>query len=123
MAGNHNSGRKGKAEEMGLKALLDKCITAAERERLFRDLLRGTKSKDQKIAHEARKLLLAYLYGTPRASLEISGPDHAPIPVRVYDYQSAIAPLATGSGADSVAPGPNESDSDGAALGQNADGG
>lgn len=94
-----NAGRKSKAEEMGLKALLDDCVSTDERRKLFEALKRMAKGRGhQKL--DAMKLLLAYLYGTPRQSVEVSGDPTAPLKIVVEyaDYHSD--PAAPAPGAD-----------------------
>lgn len=69
------SGRKTRAEEMGLKALLDKCWTRQQRE----DCIRSLASTANNPAHEDRmdavKLLMSYTFGKPKESVEHSGKD------------------------------------------------
>jgi hypothetical protein len=55
------SGRKSKAEEMGLQALLDKCWTPADREACIKTLAAQANEGDK----EAVKLLMAYTFGKP----------------------------------------------------------
>jgi hypothetical protein len=64
-----NSGRKSKAEEMGLMALLDKCWTVADREACVVALARKAKCGDM----EATKLLFNYAFGRPKEHKEVSG--------------------------------------------------
>jgi len=73
------SGRKSKAEELGLQALLDGCVTEADRKALFRKLLAQGKKGDVK----ASALLLGYIYGKPKELHEHSGPDGGPIETKV----------------------------------------
>lgn len=75
------SGRKSKAEEMGLAKLLDECWTVADRKACIRKLAQDAKSKTFKTRHEARKLLLAYAFGKPKELHEHSGPGGGDIPV------------------------------------------
>lgn len=63
------SGRKSKAEEMGLAALLDKCWTKADREACIKTLAKDAKAGDK----EAVKILMAYTFGKPKESVEIKG--------------------------------------------------
>lgn len=81
------AGRKSKAEEMGLKALLDECITEAERRSLFRKLLAAGKKGDVK----ATGLLLAYIYGKPVERHEHSGENGAPIPISIIEAKKPDA--------------------------------
>jgi hypothetical protein len=73
------AGRKSKAEEMGLAALLDGCVTDADRKALFRALLRKGKAGDVKAAG----LLLGYIYGTPRQTVAHENPDGTPLELTV----------------------------------------
>jgi hypothetical protein len=74
-----NAGRKSKAEEAGLKALLDECVTERDRRALFRKL------KQKALAGEdvAMGLLLGYLYGKPVQRQEITGAEGEPL-FKVY---------------------------------------
>lgn len=62
------AGRKSKAEEMGLSALLDKCWTVAAREKCIRSLAQ----KATKGEIEAIKLLMSYAFGKPRESVDLT---------------------------------------------------
>lgn len=66
------SGRKSKAEEMGLKALLDKCFTQADRETLIKNLVKEAR-RAPLMNMEAAKLLLAYTFGKPVEKHELTG--------------------------------------------------
>lgn len=81
------SGRKSKAEELGLRELLDKCVTPKQREELFKELhaLATSKTRDR-VKIESMKLMLAYLYGTPRQSVELTGENGGPLEVLVKGY-------------------------------------
>lgn len=81
------SGRKSKAEELGLVALLNKCFTPKSREECIKKLAEDCESDEFQIRHEARKLLLAYTYGKPSEKHEHSGKDGGPITVKVV-YES-----------------------------------
>lgn len=85
-----NSGRKSKAEELGLVATLENCFTVEDREACIRKLAEDCKSGDFHERHESRKLLLAYTYGKPKESHEHSGVDGASIEVVVKHVQSSI---------------------------------
>ena len=63
------AGRKSKAEEMELRALLDKCWTAPDREGCVTALARKARSGDM----EATKLLFNYAFGRPKEHKEVSG--------------------------------------------------
>lgn len=74
------SGRKSKAEEMGLVALLDKCWTQAAREKCIKTL--ATQANRGEI--EAVKLLMSYTFGKPTERHEHSGtPEGAPLEIIV----------------------------------------
>jgi hypothetical protein len=88
------SGRKSKAEEMGLKALLDECVTVNERRGLFNELKRLARGRG-KTKLEAIKLLLAYLYGTPRQSVEVTGDESAPLQIVIKYADHRIDPTET----------------------------
>jgi hypothetical protein len=62
------AGRKSKAEEMGLAALLDKCWTQADREKCIRELARLASAGEM----EPIKLLMAYAYGKPTEHKDIT---------------------------------------------------
>lgn len=63
------SGRKSKAEELGLVALLDECWSIASRRACILSLAKKAKAGDI----EATKLLLAYTYGKPKEQITIEG--------------------------------------------------
>ena len=67
------SGRKSKAEEMGLQALLDKCWTKADREVCIRQLAITANDPTDKDRMDAAKLLMSYTFGKPKESIEHSG--------------------------------------------------
>lgn len=69
-----NSGRKSKAEEFGLAALLDKVWTDTNRAKVIRNLHRFAVSKTPQ-AVSAASLLFAYAYGKPTERHELSNPD------------------------------------------------
>lgn len=66
------SGRKSKAEELGLQALLDKCWTKAEREECIRSLAATAKDPNAVGRMEAVKLLMGYTFGTPKATVDLN---------------------------------------------------
>lgn len=72
------SGRKSKAEEMGLAALLDECFPLEERKKLLKVLLQAA-TRAPLFNIEAAKLLLAYTYGKPVDKQEHTGADGAPL--------------------------------------------
>lgn len=82
MAGK-KAGRKSKAEEMGLKALLDKCWSRQSREACVKKLAEDCESSDFQTRNESRKLLMAYTFGKPTEKHEIGGRDGGPVIVKV----------------------------------------
>lgn len=93
------SGRKSKAEEMGLQALLDKCWTQADREACIRTLARQAKSPLNDSYMDAVKLLMAYCFGKPKETHEHGGRDGQPI-----QHKLIVEILNGGSGADNKNP-------------------
>lgn len=83
-----NSGRKSKAEELGLAATLEKCFTKEDRERCIERLATDCQSEDFHTRHESRKLLLAYTFGKPTEKHEHSGPDGDGLKI-VVEYRDA----------------------------------
>lgn len=69
------SGRKSKAEEMGLVALLDKCWTKKDREACITKLAASAKDPLSGDRMEAVKLLMSYAFGKPTEKHEHSGKD------------------------------------------------
>lgn len=81
-----NAGRKSKAEEFGVVALLDKCWKPADREQVIQNLVIIACNGDPKAAVSAASLLLAYAYGKPTEKHEHSGEMGGPIILKVvYD--------------------------------------
>jgi hypothetical protein len=79
------SGRRTKAEELGLHKLLDECWTIEERKDCIKGLAKNAKSGDM----ESTKLLLAYAYGKPIERKEHASDPNAPVTIRViYDERS-----------------------------------
>lgn len=61
-----NSGRKTKAEELGLKATLDKVFTEKDKQDVFKALLK--QARGGSVPHT--QLLLAYYYGKPTETIK-----------------------------------------------------
>lgn len=85
-----NSGRKSKAEELGLVALLDKCWSQTEREKCIRALAKKAKDPLSRDFMESAKLLLAYCFGKPTEKHELSNPDGSPLLAPVADAIAKI---------------------------------
>jgi chromosome segregation and condensation protein ScpB len=82
-----NSGRKSKAEELGLAQLLDRCWTTADREACIERLAAQARQGE----YEATKILMSYAYGKPIDRKEISGPEGVPLmqpTINVYASES-----------------------------------
>lgn len=77
------SGRKSRAEELGLQALLDQCFTPEARAACIRKLAEDCEASDFHQRHESRKLLLAYAFGKPTEKHEHSGEGGGPITLKV----------------------------------------
>lgn len=64
-----NSGRKSKAEELGLTALLDECWTPVSRKATIKKLASLARYGNL----EAIKILMAYTFGKPKETVAIEG--------------------------------------------------
>jgi hypothetical protein len=79
-------GRKSKAEEMGLQALLDKCWTRADREKCIRALAKTANDPLSSNRIEAVKILMGYCFGKPIEKKEVTGENGGEMVLRVvYD--------------------------------------
>ena len=76
------SGRKSKAEEMGLVALLNKCWTATDREKCIRSLAANANAGDM----DSIKLLLSYTFGKPKETVDMKQSGHIEV-VYVNDWR------------------------------------
>lgn len=87
------SGRKSKAEEMGLAPLLNSAFPPADRKKVIENLRRIATGQDDKAAVSAANLLLAYAYGKPTEKHEHSGEAGGPITLKiVYEQQRVNSP-------------------------------
>ena len=77
------SGRKSKAEEMGLMALLDKCWTKEDRENCIRALAETANNPSSNDRMDAVKLLMGYTFGKPKESVQVGGEGGGPIEIVV----------------------------------------
>lgn len=82
-----NSGRKSKAEEMGLASLLEESFTFEDRKLVIENLSMIAKGGDPKAAVSAASLLLGYTYGKPTEKHEHGGSGGGPIVLKV-EYAS-----------------------------------
>jgi hypothetical protein len=73
------SGRKSRAEEMGLVPLLDKSFPQKDRQAVIANLCSIAKGDDAKAAVSAASLLFGYTYGKPTEKHELSGKGGGPI--------------------------------------------
>lgn len=100
--------------------------------------LRKVKGEMSMFAHIAVRTLMAQINeptpgllaqildrteGKVQDKLQVSGDENAPLVVKAFDYSIAITPIAPRPSADSHAPGEDQDGGDGAALGQDHDGG
>ena len=67
------AGRKPKAVNENLRELLTECAPQEKRESILKQLVEDAQHVSFKIRNEARKLLLAYMFGTPVARHEVAG--------------------------------------------------
>ena len=67
------AGRKPKEINENLRELFAACAPQEKRESILRGLVEDAEHVSFRIRNEARKLLLAYMFGTPVARQEISG--------------------------------------------------
>ena len=67
------AGRKPKEVNENLRELLSVCAPQEQRESILRGLVEDAQHVSFRIRNEARKLLLAYMFGTPVARQELSG--------------------------------------------------
>ena len=79
-----NSGRKSKAEELGLASMLNKAWPESSRLKFFKELAKLAENPRTAQGMEAGKLLAAYTYGKPREQVELSGNQENPIIVKGY---------------------------------------
>lgn len=77
------SGRKSKAEEMGLMALLDKCWSKKDREDCILALALTASDPKSDDRMDAVKLLMSYAFGKPKEKIEHGGADGLPIEIIV----------------------------------------
>jgi len=68
-----NAGRKARTVEQNLNALLEACVTGDQRENIIKQLAEDAIHPSFRIRNESRKLLLAYMFGTPVARHEVEG--------------------------------------------------
>lgn len=85
-----NSGRKSKAEELGLSTLIDGRIPEEKRGKIIDNLYKFAIGSNPKAAVSAATLLLAYMYGKPTEKHEISNPDGTPLLAPVADALTKI---------------------------------
>lgn len=73
------SGRKTKAEILGLHELLTDAVPPAKQKEICRKLAQDALSPTPAVRHPARVLLLSYLYGKPTERHELTGADGSDI--------------------------------------------
>ncbi|HEY6244566.1 MAG TPA: hypothetical protein VIX17_11490 [Pyrinomonadaceae bacterium] len=80
------SGRKSRAEELGLSSLLDDAFTLSDRKAVIANLRDIALGSDAKSAVSAASLLFGYTYGKPTEKHEHGGEGGGPIVLKVvYD--------------------------------------
>jgi hypothetical protein len=79
------AGRKSRVIEQNLNALLQACVPGSKRESIIRKLAEDAEHPSFRIRNEARKVLLAYMYGKPVDRLEVSGEGGGPIPITIIE--------------------------------------
>lgn len=80
------SGRKSRAEELGLQSLLDSAFGVKDRRAVLENLTQIAKGSDAKAAVSAATLLFGYAYGKPTEKHVHSGVNDGPIRLNVvYD--------------------------------------
>jgi len=67
------SGRRTKAEILGLAALIDASWPIEDQQKVLTKLAQDCTDIDFHTRHEARKLLLAYKFGKPKETHELGG--------------------------------------------------
>lgn len=77
------SGRKSRAEELGLTSLLETAFTLEDRQAVFQNLTRIAKGEDAKAAVSAAQLLFGYAFGKPTEKHVLTGDVNAPIKLSV----------------------------------------
>jgi len=80
-----NAGRKPRVIEQNLNALLEACVPGDQRESIIRKLAEDAVHVSFKIRNEARKLLLAYMYGRPVDRIEVGGEGGGPVPITIIE--------------------------------------
>lgn len=85
------SGRKSRAEELGLTVLLDRVWSIADREAVIRALHEKACEGNDKAA----ALLLSYTYGKPAERIEHSNPDGSPIMSPIAEALTRVYGAAT----------------------------
>jgi len=92
------SGRKSKADELGLQSLLDRAWPESKRVKFFSELAKLAENPRTLTGMEAGKLLAAYTYGKPTERVEHSGNDEKPIKI-IIEYDDKIDAASAASGA------------------------
>lgn len=85
-----NSGRKSKAEELGLATLIDSRLSEEKWGKVIDNLYNFAVSSNAKAAVGATSLLLAYKFGKPTERHEHSNPDGSPLLAPVADALTKI---------------------------------
>lgn len=79
------SGRKSKAEELGVQEWFDKNLKDADRIQIVNNLVLIAKGDDAKAAVSAASMLFGYSFGKPKERVEHSNPDGSALLAPVVD--------------------------------------
>ena len=79
------AGRKSKAEILGLAALIDEAWPPTQQKKVIKKLAEDCNHHEFSVRHASRQLLLAYKFGKPTETHEITGRDGGPIETRVVE--------------------------------------
>lgn len=79
------SGRKSKAEELGVQEFFDKHLTTGDRVAIIENLVMIARGDDAKAAVSAATMLFNYSFGKPKERVEHSNPDGSALLAPVAD--------------------------------------
>lgn len=77
------SGRKSKAEELGVQDWFDKHLSSADRVAIVKNLIFIATGDDAKAAVSAASMLFGYSFGKPKERVEHSGENGGPVEIVV----------------------------------------
>jgi hypothetical protein len=88
------AGRRQKDDADELRSVLSKCASTRKRKAILKKLVEDSEHSSFKIRHEARKLLLAYLYGKPVDRVQVETEGGRPIPITIIEVTELKARFA-----------------------------